>query len=589
MRLDSIDVTVIKDRIRISEKYRDEKFIAARRPDKMLQWYRGDHYAEGMPPAGVNKMDQVVVNLSLVNAIVKVATLGYGLPVLNVNPENRASVRTAQGEKRLLQHTWRQIQAVKATRRTLLDSKVVGTGVVGTGWRYLTETREYDDQIPQGPGLVQRVKDWLSDKQETRTLREFVIADHPVVRHVLPTNILFDPDSPADDIQRGWWIAEKVTRPLRVMREDPKYKSVAHRLKGSFGGSEWREGLRDGGNDDHLRTVTYYVIYMRDAGIRVEYTEEIDTAGEVIWVGDELGIDYPVDERGRAYFPYALLSNYPDMDSHYAISDVEVTETQQQEIDIGRSMLARQRRTSGTLYGYDKAALDQEDLGAIEQGKPNALIPMKLRPGMKPSDLLAALERQDAAPEIYSTLQMSKDDMSELPGITAFQRAQPLETQRLATEIMQVAAGGEARAAYERQSYEMFISEVAQQVARLQHQWGTEPVEMNVGTEEAHDWQQYTGTELVGDYTYVVEPISMDPPQSELQEQKWQGRIAVLMPMVEMGLNIAPVVEQYLQSFDFERVQEVIQNLGQAMQQMGGGEDQAAALMGALGAGGQVG
>lgn len=554
MNFDAEGMRSIRDRITVSERYREDKYLRARRPEVMWRWFRGEHYGPAMPLAAVDERDRVVVNYSQRNVLLKQAQLASSPPAIRVLPEGEG----ARAWRRVLEYTWGEIKATKATARAFLDAKVTGTGVVATQWRFQTRLRSYEHASEGAKSGDDPV----------------VLRDHPVVRRVDPVNILFDPDAP-EDIQRGRWMGEKVVRPLKYLREMPKYRHIAADLKGETHFPEqYRNAVTYGPEDDDLRAVTFYVLYLWDVGARVEWTEELPD--RLMWAGDRPGIDYPVDPDHVAYFPYVRLVNIPDGDSAYGIGDIEIMETQQQEIDLARSQLAARRRSDGTIYLANLARLTADNMADIEVAQDRTVIGVEnVPPGEDMTRYLQPTQRQTIQPELYSSYNEAIRDMSILTGISQDERG-GLIGAKFATEAAMIGAGADARKAGERGDYEEFVTEAITQVSWLVARWGDKEIEVPDGGPSVR------GIDLPTGMKFLVEPTSTALPNDAVEEQVWQARVMTAAQFVPLGLNIKPLLQQWLASFNFVHAQEVLGGMG-GPGGMSGGEG---ALLGAGPAGG---
>lgn len=529
---------MVRDRTRVSMAYAEEKYMKGHRADRMLQWFRGDHFNPNSSLSKVLEADRVVVNYSLINVLVKVAQLAFGDPAFRIRARRKAFKDQLKLVQPVLDYVFGETKAMSPIRRALFDCKVTGTGVVGTNWRFETA-----DMVYQGVG---------ADQSQEGVL----VYDNPETRRIKPEWWVVDPDS-VDDWRNSWYVGEKWQIPLMQMKRNPRYKHVKNKLKGTVRLDQGDKADAQGEvtNDDHLRKVEGYTVYLRDLQCVVDWSEEV--MDEPLFVG-EIGTHYPTDWGGRPYFPYAMMQNVPDLKTHYGISDVEITETQQAEIDVARSQLANVRRQNNGQILLADNVMDEDALAQFQQGVQNAIIPIKLLPGQKLKDVMDAAPRENIQPEVYASLDKAQMDMSELSRAAAFRRGQTMPGLKYATEAALAAQGVQGLEADERIQFERFVAEVAEQYVNLLHRWAGEMREIETaggaGTET--EWLDWTGQQLAGDFEFSVEQASMNPPDNQLEEQKWAARIATVAPFV--GPGVIPLIEAYLESFDFEEIERVI-------------------------------
>ena len=580
--LDHQDVQKMRDLVAVSKAYAHDKFESARRPTIMRQWFNGNHYGKDMPIRWIPKRDRVIVNLSQANVIGKVSRLAFRNPTIQVEALDDKSRELAEREQQYIEFKWRQINGLRALRLALFDTKIVGTGAVATGWSARAADQGSATQVVEDPDSLQ------------------FDVDRPVVRCVRPDGLILDPDSP-EDVQKGWWCGEQLVIPLSRMKKMKRYAHVADRLTGV---SDLPEGWwaaakgQSPGDDDHLRGVAIQVVYLAESRQRIELCEEIPD--EPLHVGDLPGVDYPQDDDGMPYFPYVLLRNIPDYNgvrggsTHFGISDIEVTETAQIEINTDRSLKARHRRMDAAQFLARKGALDDAAKAILAEGKYKAVIEVEAAPSEDLSKILVPLAKATISPEVYTTEQDARRDMSELTRTASFERGTPTQGVEFATEAAMMQQGAEAGRAWEQQDFEQFAADVIEQVSYLLHRWGD-----TADLVEAPDQlepEPMSGIELAGRYEHTIEPESMNLPDQVEAEAKAYGRVQGILPFVEMGADPKPLLVDWLESFDAANIEETMagfdhlaqmkQQLQQAAQMIAGLQqqvgEQGAVLQGAM-------
>jgi len=569
-RLDSVDMAQLRDFIAVSNGYREEKFSKARRPKTMRRWFNGDHYGPGMPLTWVTRKDRVVVGLSQANVIAKVSLLAYGPPAVTVTGLNEASRRLREREKRYLQEVWRVINAQAAVRKALMDCKTVGTGVLGTGWSFAGTDAE-----------GRRVSDVA--------LIDRVVRDQSVVRSLRAENLLLDPDTP-DSLQAGWWCGERIVRSLRQVRRMPQYAHIAERLSGmaEMPGA-YRSAAGQRGEDDHLRGVEIFKMHFNEERLIVEYCAEVQDEPMHVW-DTEL---YPLDDQDRPYYPYVVLRNVPDYNgengesTHYGIGDVEITESQQMEIDADRATLAKHRRMTVPNYFVRKGVLTDADRGRLAEGAYNAVYELEVPQGADVGREVVPGLRANVAPETYTSEDRARRDFSELTRISGYDRGTDVPGVKTATQGAFVQAGAQAGKGMERQEFEEAVAEVVAQISYLEHRHGEMERYIELPEEEADEVGgsfgdlppdlppearqakvrvAVTGQSLRGRYEHSIEPESMAPPNAEMDEQKWYARVQAFLPFIPMGLDPKPVLRAYLTSFDCPEADKVLAGMDQLLE-----------------------
>ena len=543
--LDSVDLKKAKDLVEVSKAYLADRFTKARRPAIMRRWFSGDHYGPGMPINWIPKRDRVIVNLSQGNVIAKVSRLAHTNPAIQVKGRDDQSREMAADEQQYLEYKWAEIDGLKAARAALFDCKIMGTGALASGWTARRARDASATQLAQDGGTIR----WDVDR--------------PVVRHVWPEALILDPDSP-ENIQKGWWCGERIVIPLSRIKKMPRYAHVADKLIGVSEIPEdwWSTPSTDGDADDeHLRGVAIDVLYLADSLLRVELCHEI--SDEPLHVGDEPGVDYPLDDEDKPYFPYVIIKNIPDYNgvrgasTHFGISDIEVTETQQIEINTSRSLKAMHRRMSSPAYLAKRGLLLKDAKAILQEGKPKALVEIEMQQNEDIRRFVTLLPQPTISPEVYTTEQDAKQEMGELTRTTPWDRSGKSPNADTATEAAMMQAGSESGGAWEQQDFENFVCEVLEQVGYLLHRWGSQPDILEQPDQEAP--VQMTGVALKGRYEHIIVPSSMEPPNVQEEEAKWYGRLQGILPFAEQGADPRPLLKQWLDSFDAPNPEEILQ------------------------------
>src|SRR3954471_19658786 len=124
----------LKQRLRISERYREKEF----KPhyDASLRLVRGIHWPEGKGSS--DDECRVIVNMAYPIVTTKVSTVGFRYPEHNLTPLNRQSAERAKLATAAMKHEWKISDTQREAVRALHDKEVFKFGVVMTGWEFKT-------------------------------------------------------------------------------------------------------------------------------------------------------------------------------------------------------------------------------------------------------------------------------------------------------------------------------------------------------------------------------------------------------------------------------------------------------------------
>jgi len=322
----------------------------------------------------------------------------------------------------------------------------------------------------------------------------------PWAQPCLPEDVIipwgyYDPDSLP-------WISHRILRPLEDVQADQKYKNTSE-LKGSRRARyvEMRPPLR---KDDSIKFCELFEI--RD--IRSQEVLVICEDKLLLKDKDALQIEGP---------NYEFLTFNEDPEFFWGIPDVSILEPQQLEYNEIRTQASRHRKIALLKFLYLKGAVTKDQLDAFLSGEVGPAVEVDgeslansiitLTPSM-PVDL------RSEAMSVLGDMQLSMGFNENATG--NFKPGTPPS----AGEVQASGNIGEARIEERRDIvHDLLVNIIRKWNQYIFSFWTGDRVIKIVGPKGSDLWIQYTGEELKGEYSLIVDPDSGLPITKGLRQQ----------------------------------------------------------------------
>ena len=519
-------------RFREAEKI-DETF------NRMVDLYRGKQIDT------VKNEDQIVINMCKTIVDTILPSVALNKPEITVSARDAADEDRATIAEAVINYQFGHFNFKDELNLALLDSLIMGIGIVKSGWRYVEEERdrsadhmqadllealneadEYGAEHSEMEGSV------ASDEQIAAAVpaTEYaIVADHPFVERVSPFDVFFDPQ--ATSMREVKWVAQRVYRPLVDAKNDPRYDREARkeltaagvdRYTSSESASRWSTFNRMTNTESEVACV--WEFYDLRNGIMC-----------VIGDGASRFLVKPSNQPYNFGHPFEMLLNYQIPERLYPMGDLESIQDLQAELNATRSQLMNHRKKNIRKYMYKKAAFSPTATGQLKSDEDNALV--EVEDGFEFAEALAPLPVTPVSADMYQAEDQILSNISMVSAQNDYQLGLNSPTRKTATEssiINDVASG---RSEAKRQKYEHFCGRIARKIMMLNQQFVTgEQVARIVGQDGAQYWLPYELSDILGEFDFEVEFGSTQPMNKAGEMRKAQDMAMALAPFVQMGI-----------------------------------------------------
>lgn len=502
---------------------------------RLKDLYRGKHFQDSMDGS-----DRIAINIAF-------STINVINPSISVNhPKITVMARQAEQEEQaviveaVLNYWWVTHEVRPEFRRAVKDFLIFGHGWLKTGYRFVEEEMDRDEEdiqadldegIAAADQFAMETPELAGDLPTDDDIRQAVVStemkvveDRPFVERISPFDIFVDPEATSmEDIR---WIAQRIIKDLDEVKTDERYKSSVRRnmKPDSFVREEMRDPVAKEKDAGHGRVTVWEYYDCRDGTMAV-FTEQ----------GDDFLVD-PQDEPYLFGHPFLQLRNYEVPDCFYPMGELEAIEPLQHELNKTRSQQMNDRRKFARAYLYDRRAFDPTAVSLLQSQKDNRMIPVN--EGVPLNEAVIPLQQTPMDPAIYQQSQQIEADMSTISGISEYQRGGAEQNiRRTATEASMIQDAANARAADKLAVIEDFIARCAKRLLMLSQQFmGEAQVARIVGSNGAPLWFEFEKAWIEGEYDFEVEGGSTQPNNEQLRRQQAMDMMEVMSPFMGQGV-----------------------------------------------------
>ena len=260
-----------------------------------------------------------IIPINLIYAYTKteIARLYFKDPWITVNPKRIEDIGAAQIAEQIVNYTWGELSLKQEIKKALLESILVGHSYVKVGYAAEFGTVESQPKEPpkRGPGRPPK-----ADKQSEIETSEYIKSENVFAYHVPYKDIVFDSSATFPPTHNARWMAHKIVKPLRAIKESGIYDHVDD-LKTSSKSDDVNVGYDTTGNNTEklrqdIRSATLWEIYDLDNMRIVTVSPGCDK-----YLNE---ISYPEYLSGG--FPFSMLAFNPVPGEVFPMSDVAAQE-----------------------------------------------------------------------------------------------------------------------------------------------------------------------------------------------------------------------------------------------------------------------
>lgn len=257
-----------------------------------------------------------IIPINLIYAYTKteIARLYFKDPWVTVNPKRVEDIGAAQIAEQIINYSWGELSLKGEIKKTLLEAILVGHSYIKVGYaaEFGTLESQPKESEKRGPGRPPKVKEIETS--------EFIKSETVFAYHVPYKDVLFDPSATFPATHNARWMAHKIVKPLRAVKNAGIYNHTDS-LKTTGKADDDKMGYDVSGSTDtadmkNVRSVTLYEIYDLD-----HRKVKTVSPGCPYFLNE---IDYP-EYLGEG-FPFSMLAFNPVPGEVYPLSDVAAQE-----------------------------------------------------------------------------------------------------------------------------------------------------------------------------------------------------------------------------------------------------------------------
>jgi len=254
--------------------------------------------------------------------------------------------------------------------------------------------------------------------------------------------------------------------------------------------------------------------------------------------------------------PFIAMIDVQIPHSFWGVGEVEQLKSLQYELnDIRNQRMDNVTLILNRMWKVLKGQVDEEDLVSqagqtIHVDDMNALEP---------------LETQDVTTSAYNEESLVKADMQLVSGINDYnngvggnpQKGNPGMGNDTATGIMLLQEAGNARFKYKLDNIEDSLICFGKQLLALNQQFLDYQTKLRIVGEGGMRFEDFSPDDIIGNFDVTVTAGSTQPMNKSVRRAEARQLVESLIPFIPMGINIRPILEYYLETYDVIDIDEV--------------------------------
>lgn len=317
----------------------------------------------------LNYTDNPLATINIIYPIVKniIPTLYWKNPYITAIPKRNLDQDSAPYAAALLNYYNEELDVKTVNQHVVFDAFVLGMGVCKIG--YATqfgadipdENLEKDREKRKEKGLLEKLglrKPKPEEPKENIELNEFIRSERPYVVWVNPFDFIIDPM--ANSIHNARWVAQKITKILKEVKENPGYSNT----KG-LEGDLIKEGLSEDVPDteiDNFKVINLYEVhYKTPDGIKILTLAESQNEFKALRHEDS-----PYEMDG---FQFEILAFNKHLHRLYPKSDIDIIKGLQDRMSTTFDNILDQVDKYVPKIFVDETAMSEQGKTALRDGE----------------------------------------------------------------------------------------------------------------------------------------------------------------------------------------------------------------------------
>lgn len=422
--------------------------------------------------------------------------------------------RNAVIAQNTLGYFWRRSDATSVLRDMTQDCVILGNGFAKVGWMYSDNTTDKtpDEMVEEMTALVAAAQEvamesgmpldeaTLNEIVESVSLTQHLVeTDEPFVEYVSPYDILMPFNARRMNSTR--WVAQRLRLSIEDLKANEMFdKQAREDLKADTGYADPTTMLRFEETEQELPAVfknaTVYEFY--DMKNRTLCVFQLD-AERPLYEG-------PIPYEHR-YPPFVHMRNFNDGgNSFWSFGDLEnVAGLQLMINEIMVAELSDLKRV-GNKYFINKKVLTPELAKALQDNKPDQVIPVDLPANISMQEVLQPVQRLATPADNFIMEDKLQGYMQRIIGISDFQAGQIASSSRVpATAAAAVEGASTTRAMDKMQNVEKAAREIGTRLLALCQQFLDNEKAIRIAGPDAPEWLRVSQTDIEGEFSIETE------------------------------------------------------------------------------------
>ena len=430
-------------RINRSLKFRDQ--VRDRQNWKrILEEYKGEYKVNS---SGVNSPP---INLVYGYVHTAIPRIYFRDPHMSINPKGAESAGAARVLELVINYIFRELRLKNEVYRLLMDTFLFGHGWLKYG--YIGEMGDTGVEVP-------------TEKSE-------YIKDEEIFAAYVPyEDVVFDVTLCQDPPHDCRWIAHRIIRPVREIKDDPKYENTG-KIKSNVSTRDSKgEKIDDALKDSDLELFEFWEVHDKDSS-------------KIYCVAESM--DRFLRETNNVYemegLPFSMLKFNMVPGEPYPLSDIFIIEAQILErVKLRAAQLNHVKRWNRQL-SIEINSMSKDEIEKFSQGIDGAVT--QRTKGSAPPE---PIQYAPIPSESFQIDDLIQRDIDTVIGQSEVDRGGQAKTQtNTAFELQAQNAGTSMRQAQRQDRLEDFLEEVASKIIALVKQFQTTPKYVRItGMDEA--------------------------------------------------------------------------------------------------------
>jgi len=423
------EVQTWQERINASKEWRKQKEDCWKRN---IQWLQGFFFQ-----VAEEGQDQIAVNMVFPTVKVIIPAIYSRNPDVLVDSRRDRYRQHAETMKEYIRYLVKELGVKEEVKLGILDAMLFGHGWNKTG--YQTDIIMMgDDQAAKETTISRFIKSMGfgskvdPEKQAAEDFaiepNERILDESPWTKRTSPFDMFVPAFSKRFDELA--WITERIIRPVIDVKANPNYKNtdklVANTSVRELLEARGQEGsqshIGSEGNDPDMEFVTLYEIW--DSRTNMVYTIAEDFNEALETKENPYGF---LDSR----HPYSMLRFNEVPDEFYPQDDISPWVAQQQELNSLRTQMNRHRKRFNRRYVVKEGDFSEDDMENLRSGEDGTIAETT---GESARDALVPVQDAGLSNDVYAVEARVRDDITNISGITDFQRGSVQQGAKTATE-----------------------------------------------------------------------------------------------------------------------------------------------------------